>query len=215
MSSVLGAPQHELSRSPAAKRIGDLAQGSQLFLFDYERRHHLDPPEAWLPADRPDLEATSSWEAGSLVEPKYMSFRHDLLVGSFHPGHRAKWTTHELCHGLVGFYWSPEATDLSLALGARLAEALPVALWYFLDEAGLQRCAAHAGDGPLLSAFCPAYEAAARAGARAVDEEDERWLREGRAFLERELERIASSREQGRPISHRLGSLDLSSDGLA
>ena len=122
---INGAPDHELLRSPMSTRVGELAADSGLFLAHFEARTHLPWPEHWAPADRADLVGAPQWEGGALPEPKYMSFRHDQLVGSFHPGHRAKWSAHELCHGLVGFYWDPTATDLALALGARLAEALP------------------------------------------------------------------------------------------
>ncbi|MEC9072019.1 MAG: hypothetical protein VX938_06550, partial [Myxococcota bacterium] len=188
MSSLpteLGAPSHELTRSPAASRIGELAAESELFLAHFEHRVQLDLPEDWIPQDRQDLAGSSVWQGGVLPEPKYQCFRHDLLVGSFHPGHRAKWTAHELCHGLVGFGWRPGASRLFLALAARLAEALPVALWYFLDEAGLQRCHAHRGDGPLHGRYCSACEEAARGGSLVSDGDAERWRAEGVRFVER------------------------------
>ncbi|MEZ4269004.1 MAG: hypothetical protein R3F39_21815 [Myxococcota bacterium] len=210
----LGAPAWELSRSPAAAEIGRLAQASGLFCFHFEHRVRLPLPEHWVPEGRPDLGDAPGWQAGVLAEAKYQAFRHDLLLGSFHPGHRAKWTAHELCHGLVGFAWRPGATPFFHALAARLAEALPVALWYFLDEAGLARCPEHRGGGPLHGDFCAACEEAAMGGAVA-DEAAERWRQEGRAFVLRELDAVARSRERGRSEPHRLGSLDLASDGLA
>lgn len=211
---TLGAPAWELSRSPAAAEIGRLAGESGLFCFHFEHRVRLPLPEHWVPQDRPDLGEAPGWQAGVLAEAKYQAFRHDLLLGSFHPGHRAKWTAHELCHGLVGFAWRPGATPFFHALAARLAEALPVALWYFLDEAGLARCAEHRGGGPLHGDFCPACEEAAMRGPL-DDAATERWLSEGRAFVARELDAVSRSRTRGRSEPHRLGSLDLASDGLA
>lgn len=211
---ALGAPSWELSRSPAAAEVGRLAAESGLFCFHFEHRVRLPLPEHWVPVDRPDLGAAPGWQAGVLAESKYQAFRHDLLLGSFHPGHRAKWTAHELCHGLVGFAWKPGATPFFHALAARLAEALPVALWYFLDEAGLARCPEHRGGGPLHGDFCPACEEAAMHGAL-DDAAAERWTTEGRAFVARELDAVARSRTRGRSEPHRLGSLDLASDGLA
>ncbi len=211
---IPGAPNHELTRSPAALAVGRLARTSGLFMAHFEHRVQLELPEAWVPEGRPDLGVSEGWRGGVLPESKYHAFRHDLLVGSFNPPHRAKWTAHELCHGLVGFAWRPGAPLLFHALAARLAEALPVALWYFFDEAGLARCRDHAGQGPLWGDFCADCEAAASDGA-VGDASDPRWIVEGRAFLQRELTAVTRSRRLGRPISHRLATLDLASDGLA
>jgi hypothetical protein len=213
-AGALGAPAWELSRSPAAATVGRLAEASGLFCFHFEHRVRLPLPEHWVPEGRPDLGEAPGWQAGVLAEAKYQAFRHDLLLGSFHPGHRAKWTAHELCHGLVGFAWQPGATPFFHALAARLAEALPVALWYFLDEAGLVRCAEHQGGGPLHGDFCPACEDAAARGPIS-DAAAERWLSDGRAFVLREIDAVMRSRARGRSEPHRLGSLDLASDGLA
>lgn len=211
--TLVNCPALELRRSPAAARIGRLAAASGLALTHFEYRRHLRPPDHWAPDDRPDLFGEAGWSAGRLVEPKYGPFRHDGVLGSFHPGHRAKWTAHELCHALVGHAWRPDASPLFLALGCRMAELLPVALYYFLDEAGLRRCPDHAGGGPLHGAFCPACERAAAAGPD--PEIDRRWYARGRAYVEAELAAVARSRRLGRPISHRHGTLDLQSDALA
>lgn len=212
---VWGAPAHELARSPAAQRVGALAAAAGLGMAHFEHRHHLALPEAWTPEGRPELGDPPAWASGTLPESKYQSFRHDLLLGSFHPGHRAKWTGHELLHGLVGFAWRPGASRLFLALAARLAEVLPVALWYFFDEADLRRCPAHAGQGPLFGAWCGACEDAARGGPASQPAERARWLAEGRAFVDRELAATARSRREGRPRASRYATLDLMSDGLA
>lgn len=209
------APAVELDRSPAARRVGHLAAASGLLLSHFEHRAHLPPPDAWVPSDRPDLLGTPTWQGGRLVEHKYAHFRYDNPVGSFHPGHRAKWTAHELCHALAGFAWRPGASPLFHHCAARLAEVVPVALYYFFDEAFLRRCPAHAGGGPLFGAFCPACEDAAARGARATDAEAERWHDAGLAYVRAEIDAVARTRAAGRPVAHRHATLDLSSDATA
>lgn len=204
-----GAPPHELARSPAAAEVGRLAASAGMFLFHHEHRVPLELPDAWGPADDAD------WVDGVLPEPKYGAFRHDLRIGSFHPGHRAKWTAHELCHALVGFGWRPDAPPLWVATAARLCELAPVVLWYFLDEIGLRRCPRH--TGPLFRTFCADCERAASAGPDPAFElgRAEALAREAAAFLEAELAAVARTRRLGRPAPHVFGSLDLCSDGLA
>lgn len=209
-----GAPARDFLRSPAAARVGRLAHAQGLFLFHFEQRVTLELPPEWVAPGREEDARPPEWHDGELPESKYQSFRHDLHLGSFHPGHRGKWTTHELCHGLVGTAWRPDATPLFHATAARLAELLPVVLWYALDEIGLARCEDHAGDGALHRAFCPACEAVA-AARRPSAAETERWLREADTFLDRELAAIARTRRLGRPVPHRWGPIDLTSDGLA
>lgn len=206
-------PPRELGRSPAAAQVTAHAARSGLFLYHFEHRSLLSLPEDWLPIGRPDLGAPPVWEDGVLPEPKYQSFRHDLPLGSFHPGHRAKWSTHELCHGLVGFAWHPAHTRLMWMDAARLAELLPVTLYYFLDEVLLTRCPAHAGQGALFRTFCPDCEAAA-APAR-VDAVARERLEGAKRFLDGELAAVARTRRTGIPQHHRWTSIDLCSDALA
>ncbi len=203
------APAAELSRSPAAARVGALAAESGLFLAHFEHRWEPDWPEDWQPRGRPDLGERATWVAGTLPETKFRTFQLDRLIGSLHPSHGAKWTAHELCHGLVGFGWRPGASRRWLATAARLAELLPVALWYFLDEGGLRRCPDH--DGPLYGARCRRCEAAAAPSGADPTE----WYRRGRAFVEAELAAVARTRRLGRPVPHRHATLELCSDGLA
>lgn len=212
---VPGAPDDELARSEAAQTVGRLAHASGLAMFHFEHRLRLASPEAWLPPGRGPLDVAPGWVGGVLPEAKYQAFRHDLLLGSFHPGHRPKWTAHELCHGLVGFAWKPDASLFFHALAARLAEVLPVALWYFLDEAGLGRCALHQGHGPLYDGTCSPCDDAARGGPARPAADDGRWLEDGQAFVERELAAVEDSLKRGAPVPHRLGRLDLASDGVA
>ncbi|MCB9540380.1 MAG: hypothetical protein H6704_29540 [Myxococcales bacterium] len=209
------APDVELSRSPAAARVGHLAAASGLLLGHFEHRAHLPAPDDWVPADRPDLLGTPTWQGGRLVEHKYAHFRYDNPVGSFHPGHRAKWTAHELCHALAGFAWRPGASPLFHHCAARLAEVVPVALYYFFDEAFLRRCPAHAGGGPLFGAFCPACERAAADGPREADPEAERWFDAGLAYVRAEIDAVARTRATGRPVAHRHATLNLASDATA
>jgi hypothetical protein len=93
---------------------------------------------------------------------------------------------------------------------ARLAEALPVTLWYFLDEDGLARCPDH--DGPLFDAYCERCEAAHAGGPGPRRPE---WIERGQAFLTRELAAVRRSAREGRMVPNRYATLDLGSDGLA
>lgn len=212
---VEGSPDAEHHRSPAAERVARLAARSGLLLSHFEHRVRLPLPDMWLPQGRPDLGDVPGWQGGTLPEPKYQAFRHDLLIGSFHPGHRAKWTGHELCHGLVGFAWQPGASRLFHALAAWMAELLPVTLWYFFDEIGLQRCATHAHGGPLFTLHCADCEEAALQGHRPLQAQDERWRQQGLAFLERELQALSRAQTSGLPVGTRHATIDLANDGLA
>ncbi|MDJ0837709.1 MAG: hypothetical protein QNK37_14430 [Acidobacteriota bacterium] len=212
---VEGAPDVELTRSPAASVVGREAARAQLLLAHFEYRAGLDVPEQWLPEGRPDLGSPQSWRNGILPESKYTSFRNDMMIGSFHPGHRAKWTAHELCHGLVGFAWRPDATPFYHALAARLAELLPVAVFYFFDEIQLNRCELHNASGPLFGSYCRDCEQAAKTGPDTKAPDQDRFRREGLAFIERELAAVSKSLKLGRPVPSPWANLDLCSDGLA
>jgi hypothetical protein len=211
-ASIAGAPRLEHTRSPASRKVAELAAASGLFFAHYEHRVRLPSPQVWSeePADGP-----SSFVAGVLAEPKYQAFRHDFLIASFHPGHRPKWTAHELCHGLIGFAYRPGAGLLFHALAAWLAELVPVALWYFFDEAGVRRCTHHQYGAPIFQATCDECETAALRGCRPLDRADRRLLADGRAFVERELAAVSRSRRLGRPRGTVHASIDLASDGLA
>jgi len=210
---IPGAPLRDFARSPAACRIGELAAENGLFLFNFEHRVELELPDAWIEPGRQEEAQTPQWVDGMLPERKYQSFRHDLQIGSFHPGHRAKWTTHELCHGLVGFAWSPDGTPFFHAMAGRLAELLPVALWYFFDEFRLGRCRDHKGSGALFQTFCPRCEEVAAEGPREWD--SDRWIRGGIGYFEKELEKLDASLREGRPIANRWFQIDLTGDGVA
>lgn len=209
-----GPPAEEFARSPAAAAVGRLARASGLFLAHHEHRAFLDLPDAWIAPGREADAAPPAWTDGVLPEAKYQSFRHDLPVGGFHPGHRPKWTTHELCHGLVGFAWRPDATPLFHATAGRVAELVPVVLWYFLDEIGLRRCPRH--TEPQFRTFCAACSRAAADGAAPIDPaRAETLLRDARRFVDRELAAVARTLRTGSLHPHVYGSLDLCSDGVA
>jgi hypothetical protein len=213
LATRLHAPRRDLTRSPAAARTAQLAAHAGLFLFHFEHRYPLDLPDDWVdPRSAEDAEPPR-WHDGRLPERKYQSFRHDLLLGSFHPGHRGKWSTHELCHGLVGFAWRPDASPLFHATAGRLAELLPVVLYYFLDEIGLTRCPRHAGGGPLYRSYCADCEQVATM--RRPTPDDRAFAADAARFLDRELAAVARTRRLGRPVEHRHATLDLCSDGLA
>ncbi len=213
-ASPPGPPAHEFTRTPAATAVGRLAAASGLFLAHHEHRQHLEVPDAWITAGRHEDAAPPTWADGVLPEAKYLSFRHDLPIGGFHPGHRAKWTTHELCHGLVGYAWRPDATPLFHATAGRLAELVPVVLWYFLDEVGLRRCPRH--REPQFRTHCEACAEAATHGPVPVDVELAReHLRDARRFVDRELAAVARTLRTGALHPHVYGSLDLCSDGVA
>jgi len=214
MKPLENVPERDLERTPVSRRIGALAAQSGLFLSHFEHRIHLSLPEHWLPEGRSDLGQPAAWRGGAMVEGKYHHFRHDSMVGSFHPGHRAAWTPHELCHRLVGWAWRPDATPLFHALAARLGEVVPTAAWYFFDEAHLRRCAAHLGRGPIFGVHCVACERAAEAGPWLEDPTAERRAAEGRAFVARELDAIRASLRSGRCEPHAWATIDLASDGL-
>ncbi len=210
----------ELERSLAARSVGRMAAASGLFAAHFEHRLELPLPEWWCVPDA-DLgpypwQPDGGWRGGSLHETKFRSFRLDRRIASFHPAHSAKWGAHELCHGLVGFGWKPGASMLWLATAARLAELVPVALWYFFDEAGLSRCPRHAGQGALFGPACPACERSAlRMPGRSEGPDVERWQRRGREFVEAEIDAAWQTLKSGVPVSHRYGTLDLCTDGLA
>ena len=210
---MINIPTEELNRSLAAQRVGELARSSDLFLSHFEQRAHLPIPESWMPDERPELVPGPHWEGGAFTEHKFRHFRYDNPIGSFNPAHRGKWTAHELCHALVGFAWAPDATPFFHSLTARLAEVLPVALWYFFDEADLRRCEEHQGGGALFGHYCAACERAALQGPQ--PHLDERWYERGREYVMGELAAVARSRRLGRPVGHRYATLDLNTDSLA
>lgn len=193
--------------------MAELAVANGLFLSHFEHTAWLALPEAWEPVNRPDLGEVSGWVGGIRPETKFRHFRLDRMVGSYHPGQRAKWTAHELAHKLVGWAWWPGMSTLELATVARIAEILPVALWYFFDEADRRRCGLHAEVDAWGAGFCRDCEAATLGGP--LDEVDEAVVEAGLRFVERELAGAEAALGSGAPCPTAHRSVDLSSDGFA
>ena len=208
------APEHELTRSKSALRVAELSYRSGLFLSHFEYRKQGVLPEHWQPFNRPDLGTSPTWKAGILPESKYQGFRTDLRIGSFHPGHQAKWTTHELCHGLVGFAWNKDASPFFHATAARLAELLPVALFYFFDEAFLQKCNRHENIS-LFGTYCEECDLMATKAFKQHDDTANDHFKQGMEFIKRELYAVHKSIKSGVPIESPFGNLNLASDGIA
>lgn len=207
------APLSELIRSTAAQRVAVAAQSSRLFLTHFESRFHLEQPEEWVPADRPDLAGSAYWARGQRIEPKYAHFRYDAPLGSFHPSHRSKWTTHELCHGLVGFAWRPEQSRFYHHAAARLSEVVPVALWYFFDEVDVHRCPLHRDEGLLFGELCADCERVSHIAAHSTP--NPALSEAGVEFVRQEVDAVFRSIESGHMIEHRHLTLNLAKDGAA
>ena len=205
-------PVHELKRSTSSAKITELARASHLLFSQFEHRYHMPLPEAWCPPGHEGLSARPHWLAGHLVEHKYSHFRYDNPIASYHPSHDEKWTTHELCHALVGFAWHTKASPLFHSISARLSELLPVALWYFFDEIDLRRCPEHADGGDLFGQSCVDCKRAAELGPLSTPRIH--FKAEGKRFVEREMAAIARTRRTGIPSGHRYATLDLNNDAL-
>ncbi len=202
----------EAAATEAGARVFALAEAAGVGRSHFE--YHVVLPDPWAPEGRPDLGEIGAWNNGVLPETKFRHFRLDRPLGSFHPGQRAKWTAHELCHQLVGFAWWPGMSRLHIATMARVAEALPVALWYFFDDMGRARCPDHVAVDAFSEPFCRACERLA--GAEAVDDPNaESRLDAGRAFLSREIDGALRGLGEGRVVHTPWNSIDLASDGLA
>lgn len=207
-------PSSDLNRSSIAKLIGQIAQKNELFLSHYEYRYQFETPEIWKNPTRQDLEFHMQWVNGALSEYKYQSFRNDIRIGSFHPGHQSKWTTHELCHGIVGFAWNPEWNLFQHAISARLSELLPVVVFYFLDEMDTLRCSKHQFPN-IFYGYCQACEEIAGSGFSNDGNQMQYWADKADQFFKREIESIQQSLKLKQPNYHIAGGLNLMSDGLA
>lgn len=207
-------PELDLNRSSIAKHIGKLAEMNGLFLSHYEYRQQFDAPDIWKNSNRLDLEFDVGWENGSLKEFKYQSFRNDIRIGSFNPAHQNKWTSHELCHGLVGFAWNKNWQFFDHAIAARLSELLPVVVYYFYDEADCQRCEKHAFPN-IFYGYCAECELKSHLGPKENAEQRSFWMKKGKQFFDNEMRSIKASLEQRRCFYHIDHHLNLMSDGLA
>ncbi len=195
-------------------RAWALVEAARVPVAHFEWRTWMEPPSVFAVPDRPDLAEVAGWQEGVLPETKFRHFRIDRMVMSLHPGQRAKWTTHEAIHRLVGWAWWPGMSRLELATAVRVAEALPVAAWYSFDEEGRRRCELHAWNDAWGAPACSECDAAALAGPLPHPDDAARRA-EGLAFLERELVAAEASIACGRVLATPWRSVDLASDGLA
>ncbi len=209
-TTLLNVPATDLKRSVAAQRVGEMASKSELFLYHFEHRLELEAPEHWTVPGLYDVTG-ARWQGGHLQEQKYRCFRYDNPLGSFHPAQEPKWAAHELAHGLVGFAWRGDASPLFHFCAAQLSELVPVLLWYFLDEDGLQRCPLHEGQGPYYQLQCPRCEERA---ARGHNRPDGRWNEDFQRYRDGVLAAVAKSRRVGKITGFRYGTLDPLVDAL-
>lgn len=158
----MGIPALDLQVTLLSTRVGLLALERGLRFFHHELRGRIPMPESLQP-EQPvwDHSTIPVWQDGILTEPKYFSFFLDTPISPYNPNYRQKWRTHELLHGLVGFFWHPQMTRFEAYLGMRLDELLPVVHWYGLDEMFRPRCPKHLGK-PMYRELCPTCESMAR-----------------------------------------------------
>lgn len=199
-------PMWEQQRSTVSQIIGEAAEQSFLFLYNYEYRFHLDIPSEW--GEHQNI----AWYRGILQEGKYQSFRYDSMIGSYHPGQKAKWTSHELCHRLVGYFYNSQASYLEFCLAARLLELVPVIQFYFLEEIDLRRCGKHRTCASLFKDFCPKCEELAKKGPA----DNKRYMFRQRAaeFFNKELAAIKQSLYQKEFIYHIDYNINLCADAI-
>ena len=94
---------------------------------------NADDPQASLDAGVADPD-NGCWRDGVLLQGRYQDFALEAPHASFDPNNSARWTPHELLHRAVGFAYRPDASRFWIAIGARLAELLPVVHWYGPDQ---------------------------------------------------------------------------------
>lgn len=209
----LGCPGIELLSSPAAARAGLLAARIGRAFTHHELRVRIPMPEELHPEIAVWQAGTvPTWSDGVLAEPKYFSFFQDDPHSPFNPNHRAKWRSHELLHGVVGWYWHPEMTRFEACLGARLGELLPVLHWYGLDEIGRARCPRHALASPTREGCLDCERASLRVFAGQEREAGLRSARWSEAHLAREWAACLEMLESGRPVSTPVPGIDAQSD---
>lgn len=211
----MGCPENELLSSPASARAGLLAARIGRSFTHHELRVRVPMPEDLHPEVAVWQGGTTpTWSDGVLAEPKYFSFFQDDPHSPFNPNHRTKWRSHELLHGVVGWYWHPEMTRFEACLGARLGELLPVLHWYGLDEIGRLRCPRHALASPTREGCLDCERASLQPfwevqGAREADVRSARW---SEAHLAREWSACLRMLESGRPLSTPVPGIDAQSD---
>lgn len=210
MSDISILPKLDFKRSYAAMRLEELAKANRASCFHFEGRLQLEQPDAWL-GEEPSV---YQWSKGFLAEGKYSAFQSDHLMASFQPAHDGKWTTHEIMHNLLGFSWRPEASVFYNSLASRISESLPVALYYFFDEVGLQRCEKHRFSMSLHALRCPECEALAGSGLQGDFDTNSLEWKMGESFLEREFEAVKKSLKTGQVYENVFGGLNLTTDAM-
>lgn len=128
-----GVPVGEIVASPFAFRSALMGIGQGIATVHSELRTQ----EPWASAacsNDPSIEVPEDvWVDGVVQEGKYTSFLQDGPFITLNPNHQSRWTAHEFVHRIQGFFFRPDMSRWELYLGARLNEALPVALWYGFD----------------------------------------------------------------------------------
>jgi hypothetical protein len=209
--NIENCPDLDINRSPIAQLIAEIAQANNFFLSHYEYRYQLTTPSEW---ENPIWANKVQWAGGYLPESKYQSFRNDLRIGSFHPGHQSKWSTHELCHSICGFAWNQNFSFLEHSLAARLAELIPVIVFYFLDEVNLNRCSKHLNNIWLKMPYCNDCEKVIATQIITPNYYKEKLIGEAKYFFYKELSAIRESLKTGNLVSNLYGHLDLNSDSI-
>ena len=208
---IENCPELDIYRSPIAQSIAELAQKNNFFLSHYEYRYQLPVPAEW---ENVVWKEKPIWEGGYLRESKYQSFRNDLRIGSFHPGHQSKWSTHELCHSICGFAWNNTFSFLDHCLAARLSELIPVIVFYFLDEINLNRCKDHLNNLWLKMPYCGACEKLISEKVTTSDNYKEKLIKEATYFFYKEFDAVIKSIKSKKIITHIYGHLDLANDSI-
>ena len=217
---ALGAPWLDFMASAMSARASLMAAETGRAFYAHERRGRLPMPEALTPEigvwEHDEL--VPQWSDGVLTEPKYFSFFQDAPLAAFNPNHRRKWRSHELLHGVMGFYWSPHMTRFEMYLGTRLNELIPVVHWYGFDELFRARCPRH--QRALGREHCLECEAHAQAFWE-VDRTEARRVEGAQHLAQQAIEHLhlewdACMRELERPQIVRTSwqSLDSSSDAI-
>jgi hypothetical protein len=217
LACELGAPYRDSLATVTSARAMVMAARRGRAFYHHELRGRIPMP----PELSPELEVWDDgtvpiWQDGVLVEPKYFSFMQDSPFAAYNPVHRRKWRPHELLHGAVGFYWSPNATRFETYIGARLNELLPVVHWYGFDEIFRPRCAEHVGS-VLYREFCPRCESVLRPYWEVEPDGRIAALRFARGAQEHFLREMVACREEIRTgVVHEtpLGRLNASSDAI-
>jgi vacuolar-type H+-ATPase subunit H len=198
----------DVNRSKFSSYIYQQATKNDFFLYHFEYRYLLDLPEEW--KNNGDQEAY--WANGILKEDKYQHFRNDSRIGSFNPTHSSKWTSHELTHLLSGFAWNPNFTYFEMAIAARLAELIPVIVFYYWDEAFTKRCSKHREQAS-YGKLC--FECEKLAEINLEDPISEKLMKEADIFFNSELMSIKKSIKENKFDFNPYWKLDLMSDAIS